>query len=254
MPKDLQDMISYNTFPAELQEVIESGIAKFYAGSFVQKVMDSTISRFEYITAMSNNHQFVRWTTRLLARVAAETHHRELRNHYISHLKGEIDHDLWIENDLQELGADVAYIRDHMIPNTYIGQFMAVQESIAAFYKDPIQFLSVPIAIEAISAFMPRAFVDGLHRAIESWGVKNPQKASSFLTSHMFTDGGENGHWVATFAELKNFIKTEKQHQQAMHTARMVLDSVTRAYNSYVSPYPVDGNPQHMRKTAEITH
>ena len=248
LPADLKSFVCDEFFGRELRAEIDKSVQKFYESRFCTKVITSTISKREYISALANNHQFVRWTTRLLARISADCSDRQLRNHYLGHLKGEVDHDLWLGNDLETLGADVAYVRDFMQPNTHIGQFMCVQQSAAAFSSDAIQFLSVPIAIEAITAFMPKTFIKGLHKSITSWGISDPTKASSFLTSHIYTDGGIDGHWTATFDVLKTYIRTEKQHQQALHTVKMVFDAVYRAYDSYVEDFPID------EREASVTH
>ncbi|MCX6116645.1 MAG: hypothetical protein NT027_03825 [Proteobacteria bacterium] len=234
------------SFINEIEREIKAGISKFYNGRFCQRVIEGKLSKSEYILSVSNNYQFVRWTTRLLARIACETSDRKLRNHYLSHLSGEVDHDVWLENDLRELGADVEYVRDEMVPNVHIGQFMSIQESAAAFYKDPIQFLAVPISIEAITAFMPKEFGKGLMQCISSWGLSNPSKACTFMMSHIYTDGGDDGHWAKTIEVLKENVITDKQRRTALLTIKMIFDAVYRAYDNYVDPLAVDSHPDYI--------
>src|SRR5690606_21204933 len=105
---------------------VRRGLDAFYTSEFCRKVFDKTMTRHEYVVTMANNHQFVRWTTRLVAKIVSDTQDAKLRKHMLGHLNGEIDHEVWIENDLRHLGVDVDYIRAQMVPNQFIHTFMCV--------------------------------------------------------------------------------------------------------------------------------
>jgi hypothetical protein len=237
---ELKEWVARNLMTEEINLAVDRGLEAFYRGPFCQSVFNRSISKSQYIEVMANNYQFVRWTTRLVAKAVSDCSDRDTRLHILEHLKGEIDHEVWIENDLRHLGADVDYVINDMVPNPYIHQFMTVQESTIHFTRDTTKFLGIPIAIEAITAFMPPEFIVCLKEAIESWGVKSPGKACTFLASHIHTDGGERGHWQATLEMLGSMIRSEKELQWILNLVEMVFSSVTRGYNECVSMPAID--------------
>ncbi len=197
-------------------------------------IAEGRLTRTQYIEFLANSHQFVRWTTRILARIAGVTHHRQLRNHYLSHLSGEIDHETIIESDLTYLGAEVAYVLDYMVPSVDIGHFRCVQESMAAFHADPFKLLAVPIAIEGLTAHLSDQFLSQLEDCIASWGYDEPKRATAYLRSHTTFDGGEDGHWEHTKKQIETFLKTEADTREFILIVRMVLTAMDRALASYV--------------------
>ena len=205
----------------------------FHRTAFFQRTHDGTLTRDQYINSVANNHQFVRWTTRLLGRVVGITHERELRKHFIEHLKGEVDHEILLENDLRHLGADVDYVKNHMAPSPHIRQFMAIQESVAAFHRNPTWFLAVPFSVESASAFLTSDFIDALKRCVAGWDIANPGRACTFLSSHISTDGGDDGHWEATRRILRHSCRTDADLQQMCAISRAVMNALTSAYDSY---------------------
>jgi GNAT superfamily N-acetyltransferase len=206
----------------------------FYDNPWFQRVSACTLTRGQYVDFLANNHQFVRWTTRILARVAGLAADRELRNHYLHHLSGEIDHELQIERDLASLGADVEYVREHMSPCVDVGHFMGVQESIVGFRADPFLLLAVPIAIESLTAHLPDSFLIDLEANVRDWGYDEPANATSYLRSHIPVDGGMDGHWEGTRQVISRFLKTEPETQRFVAVVRMVIIAMDRALRSYV--------------------
>jgi GNAT superfamily N-acetyltransferase len=207
---------------------------RFYDNPWFHRVKEGTLTRGQYVDFLSNNHQFVRWTTRILARIAGIAEDRELRNHYISHLSGEIDHELLIESDLRHLGADVNYVCNFMTPCLDVGHFMGIQESLVGFRADPILMLAVPIAIESLTAHLNSQFLRDLRHSIRNWGVAEPDKAMSYLQSHIPIDGGDDGHWARTAQVIQRFLRTEADTQRFVGTARMVITAMDRALRSYM--------------------
>jgi GNAT superfamily N-acetyltransferase len=206
----------------------------FYDNPWFERVSARTLTRGQYVEFLANNHQFVRWTTRILARVAGLAADSELRKHYLHHLSGEIDHEKLIERDLAYLGADVEYVRNHMSPCVDIGHFMGVQESIVGFRADPYLLLAVPIAIESLTAHLSDSFLVELEANVRDWGFDEPSNATTYLRSHIPLDGGEDGHWERTGQAVSRFLKTEPDTQRFVGVVRMVIVAIDRALRSYV--------------------
>jgi GNAT superfamily N-acetyltransferase len=206
----------------------------FYDNPWFHRVSAHTLARGQYVDFLANNHQFVRWTTRILARVAGLTADRELRNHYLHHLAGEIDHELQIEEDLAYLGADVDYVREGMSPSVDVGHFMGVQESIVGFRADPHLLLAVPIAIESLTAHLPDSFLVDLEANVRGWGYDEPSKATRYLRTHVPVDGGVDGHWERTGRVISRVLKTEPEAQRFVGVVRMVIIAMDRALGGYV--------------------
>ncbi len=201
---------------------------------YFHHISEGTLTQNQYVEFLANSHQFVRWTTRILARIAGVTNHRQLRNHYLSHLSGEIDHETIIESDLTYLGAEVDYVMDYMVPSVDIGHFRCVQESMAAFHADPYKLLAVPIAIEGLTAHLSGQFLSRLEDCIVSWGYDEPKRATAYLRSHTAFDGGADGHWENTKKQIETFLKTEADTREFILIVRMVLTAMDRALASYV--------------------
>lgn len=234
LSRGLRDFVAANLLTDEVIRTVVEQTAVFYKNAWLQQVTDGTLTREQYIEFLANNYQFVRWTTRLLARIAGVTDNQELRNHYLNHLSGEIDHEKIVESDLSYLEADVDYIQHYMAPCIDIGHFMGVQESLVGFRADPYTFLAVPIAIESLSAHLNSQFLKDLEACVRSWGYAEPAKATAYLRSHISFDGAEDGHWVNTGRAITKFLKTEPDTQRFLGVTRMVITAINRALESYV--------------------
>jgi hypothetical protein len=233
LPERHREWVADNLFTDELEQTVRDRAREFYQTAFFGRIFDGNLTRTQYIESVANNHQFVRWTTRLLARLVAMTADQRLRRHFIEHLNGEIDHDVLLENDLRYLGADPDYVRCHMVPCREIQQFMVVQESVIGFHQDPVVALAVPFAIESATALMDVSFIEALRKCIGSWGYSSPGRGCTFLTSHIKTDGGEDGHWEGTKRMLRLYVRDEIRLQRCLNVANLVMDGVVRAYDAY---------------------
>ncbi|MET0591696.1 MAG: hypothetical protein ABW133_03285, partial [Polyangiaceae bacterium] len=187
--------ISTQLFAREVEESIQRWVATAPSWTFFEALREHRLAREQYVYAISNLYQFVRHTTRLIGRAISHCADPELRRHWISHLNGEVNHEVIIERDLAYLGEDVAFMMKHMAPSAAALEFMAVQESVVAYHNDPVLFMASPLAAEAFTAHLDQRFIDDLHVCVAKWGVDNPKRATQFLTSHVHTDGGEDGHW-----------------------------------------------------------
>jgi hypothetical protein len=194
---------------AEVAETIRAWVATGTEWSFFKALRERTLSREQYVYMLSNMYQFVRHTTRVIGRAIGASADPDLRKHWINHLTGEVNHEVIIERDLAHLGEDVAYVKHSMAPGPRTQEFMAIQESMIAYYNDPILMMASPLAAEAVTAHLDQRFADDLLACIAGWGVKDPKRAAQFLISHMNTDGGEDGHWKMSIDALPRLIADE---------------------------------------------
>jgi GNAT superfamily N-acetyltransferase len=234
MPRMMRSFVCANLMPEELVSSARRVISSFYDNPWFGCTYAGTLTRNQYGRAIANLHQYVRWTTRLLAQVTGQTHDRDLRAHFLDHLSGEIDHERMLEADLKAIGWDVDWVMNEMAPDPEILSFMAIQQSLVAFERDPVLFLMVPLVAEGLSAFMDQSFIDALEQCVRSWGIDNPRSATKFLRSHIHTDGGEDGHWAAVEGMLKGRIQDEAHNQRALSIIHAIGGAMNRAYANYV--------------------
>ncbi len=228
-------------FVEGIADQVQKGCEKYYSLEYYSRVSAHTLSKTEYINCLANAYDYVKYTTRVLGYAVGMCDDPELRRHYAGHLSGEVNHEIWIEEDLRYLGADTDYIKEVFVANSGIHMFRFIQESLCSFRRDPIVFLAVPIAIEGITAFMNEKFITDLKANIEHWGFEKPHKAVKFFSSHIHTDGAEEGHWVQTLRMLEKHVQNEKQMQEIKIIIDLVFDALTKSYNEHVlSSYSVN--------------
>ena len=236
MSKSLRRAVS-SLMADEIRSTTKNRVIEFYKNPWVRNVHEGTLTKRQYTVALKNLHQYVRWTTRLLARIAGVTEDSLLRNHFIEHLTEEIDHEKQIEQDLLTLDEDIDFVRNIMQPDTNIRLMMAIQESWSAFHQNPVQFLAVPFAVEGLSAFLSKDFLRALEKCIQGWGVKHPKKAMSFFVSHVSYDGGHNGHWEQGAKVIASYIKSEVELQTFLTTVHAVIDAQDESYTTYAKEW-----------------
>jgi len=200
---------AFQLLASEIEETIKRWTATGPEWSFFRALREQRLAREQYVYMLSNMYQFVRHTTRVIGRAIGASVDPELRKHWINHLNGEVNHEVIIERDLKHMGEDVEYVMRHMAPSGRTQEFMAIQESMIAYYNDPILMMASPLAAEAVTAHMDQSFVDDLLRSAARWGVAEPKRACQFLISHMNTDGGEDGHWRMSIDALPKLIQSE---------------------------------------------
>jgi hypothetical protein len=223
-----------NHFVDEAVETLDGLIARLFSTPWFASVHDGTLTREQYVYSLSNMHQFVRWTTRLIGRAVSLSDDPQLRSHFLMHLNGEINHEVVIENDLGALGADVDYVVNAMVPNIHTQEFMVVQESMIGFHEDPVLFMAAPFAAEGFAARLDQRFVDGLSRCARSWGIANPKKVTAFIASHIHFDGGDDGHWAMTRDILETHLENDMRLQQFLNAVRLSMNGFIHSYASYV--------------------
>jgi len=218
----------------EVGQHLEGFFERIYASKWFRAVYDQTLTRGQYVYTLSNMHQFVRFTTRILGRCVAHAEDPALRVHFIRHLQEEINHERIIERDLEALGEDVDYVRDAMPPNLATRQFMAAQESAIAFHRDPVLLLAAPLAAEGISGHLDNAFMEALHESAKRWGVDEPSKITRFYSSHIDFDGGEDGHWESTVSVLAAHLTDETKLARFLSVLAATTHAMERCYDSWI--------------------
>jgi hypothetical protein len=222
-------------FAQEIVDSVERWAPRFFQGPWAKAVLARTLSRQQYIQTLSNMHQYVRFTTRLLGRAVAISPTTDLRNHYLGHLSGEVNHEIIIERDLKYLGANVDYVMKHRVPNAATRAFMVTQQSMIAFEQHPILFMACPLSAEGITAHLNQEFLDGLRACVQSFGYGEPSKATMFFSSHIQTDGGDDGHWQKTIDILGTYIRSDIEQQEFLSVLRLSMDAIEQSFNSNVA-------------------
>lgn len=221
-------------FIHEILDSFESWLIELFQNSWFSAIKTKTISKEQYIASLFNLHQFVKHTTRLAARCVAMCENRDLRNHYIYHLKGEVNHEVIIESDLRALRADLNYLLQSHVPHTATAEFIVLQESITGFKRDAVLMLACPFIAEGMTANIGHDFVENLFSSIRNWGIKSPESVSRFLTSHMKTDGGDDGHWMRVINRIDEFVQTENQMQEFINMLRLAMSSYAHGLNANI--------------------
>lgn len=231
--------VNPETFTNELVETIERWLEVLHQSKWVRAIYDRTLTREQYIYSLENTHTYVRWTTRILGRTVGLAHDQELRDHFIEHLRGEINHEKIIERDLEVLGVDVNYVLNKMVPNVGTLHFMAVQESMIGFYHDPIFLMASPLAAEGISAHLEPSFIEALRDCVKSYGIEKPEQATQFWSSHINTDGGELGHWMTTVEMAKKYLVNEEIASRFLAICRGSMAGLLQSWNGFIDEMDV---------------
>ena len=228
-------------FVAEAVETLERWIPRFFGNAWFQSIRAGTLAKEQYVATLSNLHQFVRWTTRLIGRAVGASADARVRTKWLQHLQGEVDHEVILERDLEALGADVDFVRSAMEPSVATQSFMVAQESMIAFHQDPVLFMAAPFVAEGFASRLDREFVEALRACAAKWGVENPKQATAFFASHVEYDGGSDGHWESTRCVLREHLVTERDLQRFLNAARLCMEAFNRAYAGYVEDLAIFG-------------
>lgn len=223
----------------EAVATVQHWVASFFEGSWARSIFEQTMTREQYVQSLSNIHHYVRQTTSHLGRAVANAPDSRLRRHFIDHLNGEVNHEVMIERDLRHLGVDPDYVMHHRVPNAATRSFMAIQEAAIEFHRDPVLLMACPLVAEGVTASLPADFTAKLRSLVASWGVEKPEKATSFLTSHANTDGGDDGHWQATVDALQCYLQDEAMQRRFLCTLRTAADCIERSFNSNIDELPL---------------
>lgn len=234
LPANSEDFITQE-FVNDMYKMFFHWYDIFNNSTWCQAIMQGTLTKKQYISTLYNLHSYVQYTTRICARAIAFSDDVMLRNNYIEHFRGEINHEVLIQKDLAQLGDDVDYLKKHYLPNISTKSFMILQESTIGFYQDPILLLACPFVAEGISANFRTELLDNLEKIIGNWGVQQPDKAMRFLNSHVKFDGGDDGHWEDVIKILPQYIKTEFDRQKFIAITKYGMHALLSSFDSNVN-------------------
>ncbi|HLB55751.1 MAG TPA: hypothetical protein VJK30_00270 [Coxiellaceae bacterium] len=241
-------------FIHEILTTFQIWVENLFQNSWFRAIKTRTLTKEQYIITLYNLHAFVKYTTRLAARCVAYSDSRELRNHYINHLKGEVNHEVIIESDLRALHADVDYLINAHVAHPATNAFMTLQESVIGYKQNSALMLACPFIAEGMTANINSTFVTDLHETIKSWGVKSPDAASRFLTSHMKTDGGDDGHWIRVIMMIDKVIETEKQQREFLAIMNLATSSYGKGLGDNVDDYSLYNVNVNAKESLAINH
>jgi hypothetical protein len=240
-PADRAKMV--DGFPKQIEDRLARHVTSFYEGAWARAVLDRKLSVRQYVITLQNMHQYVRFTTRLLGRAVACSATTPLRAHFAKHLAGEVNHEILIERDLEKLGESVAYLRDERYANPATRAFMVLEQSMVSFECDPVLFAACPLAAEGISAHMDRAFLEALRENVGRGSADLAKKATVFFSSHIETDGGDDGHWAFTMNLLKDHLADERKLGEFLTILELAAESFTMSFNANVADYQLFSMP-----------
>jgi hypothetical protein len=241
--KEMQVFLQRHFVP-EVVETLDRWLKGFLDSPWFRAVHEGTLTREQYIFTLANLHQFVRYTTRIIGRAVGFSDDRALRNHWLNHLEGEINHELIIEKDLANLGADVDYVVGPMVPQVQNMQFMVTQESMIAFYNDPVMLMAAPFVAEGYTGHLDEKFMNDLERVAKSWGIEKPAHVTRFFSSHIEYDGGkdahgghpgQDGHWGRIVSMLERHLVDDAKLRRFLNVVHLAKNATEQSYNSYVN-------------------
>lgn len=216
----------------EITDTLDEFIHRVRAGGFFGAVLEGALTREQYIHVLSQTHQYVRYTTRILGFCVAYAQTPALREHFIRHLREEVNHEQIIERDLAHLGADPAYVRDVMAPNAATNHFILAELALVAYHHDPVLLTAAPLAAEGITAHLSQEFIRRLDGLVESWGIREPGKATRFFTSHVGFDGGDDGHLAGSMRLLEGYAVNEKRLSEYLSAFGVCRESLLGCYTA----------------------
>ncbi len=149
------------TLVDEVLATLKGWFPKVFEGAWAQSILNGTLSRERSISTASRTCTTTSARRRGTSRRAiAHSDDRRLRNHFIEHLKGEINHELHIERDIRQLGVDPDYVIHHSVASTATKEFQAIQEATIGFYQDSVILMACPLAAEGVTAQINEHFLE----------------------------------------------------------------------------------------------
>ncbi len=217
-------------YTREVSDTVNVHVKKAFERGFFAAVGRGEVSREQYVYVMSQQHAYVKYTTRILGYCVAYSQDSNLRKHFAKHLSEEINHEKIIEADLQHLGADVAYVINDLEPNVSTLQFTLGELALVSHFHDSILLTAAPLAAEGLTAHLDRTFIESLNKIVASWGVDSPEKATRFLASHIDFDSGYDGHFEGSMRLLGEHLPGERQLRRFISALHAQMNSFLRIY------------------------
>ncbi len=214
----------------EVSDTVRLHVKTAFQRGFFAEVGRNNVSKEQYIYVMSQQHAYVKYTTRILGYCVSYGQTSALRSHFIKHLSEEINHEKIIEADLAHLGADVHYVVNNLEPNVSTQHFTLGELALVSHFHDPILLTAAPIAAEGLTAHLDRKFITDLNLLIADWGIDKPEKASRFLSSHIDFDAGDDGHFEGTMRMLGEHLTNERILRRFVSALHAQMASFLKIY------------------------
>lgn len=232
-------------FSAQIERFLAVHVKRFYSGPWASAVLGERLALAQYVHTLQNMHQYVRFTTRLLGRAVACSATTDLRAHFARHLSGEVNHEILIERDLEKLGEPTRFLKEVRYANPQTRAFMVLEQSMVSFECDPVLFVACPLAAEGITAHMDKAFLRALRASVaRSTSEEVAKKATTFFSSHIETDGGDDGHWAMTLRLLEDHLPDERTLGEFLTILELAASSFTQSFDSNVEDYAIFSRPE----------
>jgi hypothetical protein len=115
-------------------------------------------------------------------------------------------------------------------PNVSTLQFTLGELALVSHFHDSILLTAAPLAAEGLTAHLDRKFITDLNALVASWGVREPEKATRFLASHIDFDSGYDGHFEGSMRVLAPYVGNERKLRRFVSALHAQMDSFLRIY------------------------
>jgi hypothetical protein len=215
----------------EVADTVRAHVEAAFQEGFFQAVVDAKLTKEQYIYILTQQHAYVRYTTRILGYCVAYAQDSNLRRHFAKHLTEEVNHEKILEADLAYLSADVDYVVRDLEANPSTMQFVLGELALVSHFHDPVLLTAAPLVAEGISGHLGSGFVQRLEAIVRSWGYAEPQRATRFFSSHIEYDGGEEGHFQGSMQMLSAHLTNERELRRYLAAVHGLGECFLRIYS-----------------------
>jgi pyrroloquinoline quinone (PQQ) biosynthesis protein C len=196
----------------ELQQQTEQARAGLFTAPIINKALDGTITREEYLAFLAQAYHHVKHTVPLLMAVGGRLPEEKewLRTAVAEYIEEELGHQEWILNDIEAAGGDKEAVRNSQ-PN-YATELMVAYAYDMVQRINPVGFFGMVHVLEGTSITTADRAAESIQKAL---GL--PSKAFSYLRSH----GALDLEHVKFFEGLMNKIDNADEQQLIIHSAKM---------------------------------
>lgn len=212
----------------DVETYTASCVEEFQELTFWKRAKAKTLSKYEYLNLLSDMHQYVRMTTRMLALAAGNTESAELRKYYIDHVQEEIDHEKILESDMSYLGGDAKFLLHDRPMSTCARLINSLGESLINTRRTTDLYLAIPLVLESMAGSLGKEQMSSLLNCIKSWGYDKPQNGASMLISH---SGFDVSHMQKDLEMISAYVTTEKQKRELLVNMKITLQAVESMFN-----------------------
>lgn len=215
----------------EVADTVRAHVAQAFEEGFFRAVIDGKVSKEQYVYILTQQHAYVRFTTRILGYCVAYSQDSQLRRHFAKHLSEEVNHEKILEADLAYLAADVDYVVQDLEANASTTQFVLGELALVSHFHDPVLLTAAPLVAEGISGHLGNGFVQRLEQVVRTWGYDEPQRATRFFSSHIEFDGGDDGHFQGSMQMLSAHLRCERELRRYLAAVHGLGECFLRIYS-----------------------